>query len=54
MPEDLQMSLLDVPFLILLMLRLLGQQTTKILVATVSLLFYLISNNRLNNILKIR
>jgi len=42
MPEDLQISLFDVPFFMLLMQWLPGQQTTKIHVATLSLLFYLI------------
>jgi len=37
---NLQMLLLDVPYLTLLMQRL-GQQTTKLLIATVPPLFYL-------------
>jgi len=44
MPGDLQMLLLNVSFLTLLMQRLLGQQTTKILIATVSPLVYLVFN----------
>jgi len=44
MPGDLQMLMLDVTFLTLLMQRLLGQQTTKIRIATVSPLFYLVLN----------
>ena len=41
MPGDLQILLLNVSFLTLLRQRLLGQQTTKIRIATVSSLFYL-------------
>jgi len=48
MPGDLQILLLNVSFLTLLMQRLLGQQTTKIRIATVSSLFYLSLN--INNI----
>jgi len=43
MPTDLQMLLLDVPYLLLLM-QWLAQQTTKLLIATVSPLFYLVLN----------
>jgi len=39
MPRDLQIILLDVSYLTLLVQRL-GQQTTKLLVATVSSRFY--------------
>jgi len=49
MPPVLQMLLLSVPYLTLLMPRL-GQRTTKLLIATVSPLFYLVSNIRLSNI----
>jgi len=49
MLKDLQMLLLDVAYLTLPMQRL-GQQTTKLFIATVSSLFYLILNIRLNNI----
>ena len=44
MPGDLQMLLLNVAFLTLLMQRLPGQQTTKIRIATVFPLFYLVLN----------
>jgi len=44
MPGDMQMLLLDVPYLTLLMQRLIGQQTTKILIATVPPLFYFVLN----------
>jgi len=49
MPRDVQILLLVVAFLTLLMQRL-GKQTTKLLITTVSLPFYLILNIRLNNI----
>jgi len=49
MPKDLQMLFLDVAFLTLPMQRL-GQQTIKLLIATVSPLFYLILNTRHYNI----
>jgi len=49
MPGDLKMSLLDVAFLTLLMQRI-GQHTTKLSIATVSLHFYLIFDSRLNSI----
>jgi len=49
MPKGLQMLLLDVAFLTLPM-QLIGQQTTKPLIATVFPLCYLILNIRLNNI----
>jgi len=43
--------MLDVPYLTLLMQLLrLGQQTTKLLITTFSLLFYFVLNIRLNNI----
>jgi len=44
------MLLLDAAILTLPMQRL-GQQTTKLLLATVSPLFYLVLNIRLNNII---
>jgi len=49
MPKDLQMLLLDVAFLTLPMQRL-GQQITKLLIATVSPLFNLILNISFTNI----
>jgi len=52
MPGDLQMLLLFCRFLTPLMQRILGQQTTKILIAIVSPLFYRvlnISNTRENS-----
>jgi len=49
MPTDLRISLLDVPYLTLLKQRL-GRQTAKLLIATVSPLFLLVLNIRLNNI----
>jgi len=46
----LQILLLDVPYLKLFMQRR-GQRTTKLLIATVSPLFHLILNIRLNTLL---
>jgi len=48
MPRDLQILLPDDHYLTLIMQRL-DQQTTKLLVATVPPLLYLVSNTWLNN-----